>query len=81
MARRFRCKPKSRAYRSCSFGAVSAEPMDLWARSGIGTRWLVVVEDAGRGTHGHQGEEPFQPFAPNKRQLSSHGMETFFRLC
>ena len=45
---------------SCSVGASAAEPIDVWARAGIGTRWLVAIEDAGR--HGHPGGERFPPF-------------------
>ena len=50
-------------YLSCSMGAAAAEPIDMWARAGIGTRWLVAMEDAGCGRHGHPGREPFPPFA------------------
>ena len=51
---------------SCSMGAAAAEPIDLWARAEIGTRWLFAMEDAGCGRHGHPGGEPFPPFAPDK---------------
>ena len=53
-------------YLSCSVGAPAAEPVHVWARVGVGTRWLVAVEDAGCGRRGHPGGEPFQPFAPDK---------------
>ena len=43
----------------------AAEPVDVWARVGVGTRWLVGVEDAGCGRHGHPGGESFPPFAPD----------------
>ena len=52
-------------YLPCSVEAAGAEPIDVWARSGIGTRWLVAVESAGCGRHGHLGGEPFPPFAPH----------------
>ena len=42
-------------YLSCSVGAPAAEPVDVWARVGVGTRWLVEVEDAGCGRRGHPG--------------------------
>ena len=41
----------------------AAEPVNVWARVGVGTRWL--VEDAGCGRHGHPGGESFPPFAPD----------------
>ena len=50
---------------SCFVGAAAAEPIDLWTRSGIGTRWLVAVEDAGRGRHKHPDGECFPPLAPD----------------
>ena len=43
----------------------AAEPVDVWARVGVGTRWLVAVEDAGCGRHGRPGGESFPPFAPD----------------
>ena len=52
-------------YLSCSVEAPAAEPVDMWARVGVGTRWLVAVEDAGCGRHGRPGEESFPPFAPD----------------
>ena len=52
-------------YLSCSMEAAAAEPIDVWARAGIGTWWLVAMEDAGCGRHGHPGGEPFPPFAPD----------------
>ena len=48
---------------SCSVGAPAAEPVDVWARVGVGTRWLVAVEDAGGRRHEHPGGESFPPFA------------------
>ena len=42
-------------YLPCSLGAPAAEPVDAWARVGVGTRWLVAVEDAGCGRRGHPG--------------------------
>ena len=30
-------------------GAAATEPIDVWDRAAIGTRWLVVMEDAGYG--------------------------------
>ena len=50
---------------SCSVGAPAAEAVDVLARVGVGTRWLVAVEDAGCGRHGHPGGESFPPFAPD----------------
>ena len=52
-------------YLLCSMGAAAAEPIDVWTRSGIGTRWLLAVEDAKHGRHGHPGGESFPPFAPD----------------
>ena len=52
-------------YLSCSMGAAAAEPIGVWRRSGIGTRWLVVVEDADRGRHGHPGGESSPRCAPD----------------
>ena len=46
-------KLKYEPYLSCSVGAAAAEPVDVWARAGIGIRWLVAMEDAGCGRHGH----------------------------
>ena len=46
-------------YLSCSVGSPAAEPDDVWARVGVGTRWLVAVDDAGCGRHGHPGGESF----------------------
>ena len=56
-------KPNYEQYLLCSVGA--AEPVDVWARVGVGTRWLVAVEDAGCGRHGHPGGESFPMFAPD----------------
>ena len=50
---------------SCFVGAPASEPIDLWTRSGIDTRWLVALEDAGRGTHGHPDGESLPLFAPD----------------
>ena len=47
---------------SCSVGASAAEPIDVCARAGIGTRWMVATEDA--QTHGHSAGEPVPPFGP-----------------
>ena len=52
-------------YRSCSVGAPAAEPVDVWGRVGVGTRWLIAVESAGCGRHGHPGGESIPPFAPD----------------
>ena len=52
-------------YLSGSVGRPAAEPVDVWARVGVGTRWLVSVKDAGCGRHGHPGGESFPPFAPD----------------
>ena len=52
-------------YLSCPVGAPAAEPVDVWARVGVGTRWLVAMEDAGRGRPGHPAGESFPPFAPD----------------
>lgn len=52
-------------YLSYSIGTAAVEPVDVWARSGIGTSWLVAVEDAGCERHGHPRGEPFPPFAPD----------------
>ena len=46
-------------YLSCSVEAPAAEPVDVWARVAVGTRWLVAVEDAGCGRHEHPGGESF----------------------
>ena len=43
----------------------AAEPVDVWAQVGVGTKWLVAVEDAGGGRHGHPGGESFSTFAPD----------------
>ena len=48
---------------SCSVGASAAEPISVWARAGIGVRWLVAMEDAGR--HGHPGREHFPRVGPD----------------
>ena len=50
---------------SCSMRAAAAEPIDVWARAGIGTRWLFAMEDVGCGGHEHPGGESFSPFAPD----------------
>ena len=52
-------------YLSCSVGAPAVEPVFVWGRVGVGTRWLVAVEDAGCGRHGHPDRESFPPFAPD----------------
>ena len=52
-------------YLPCSVGVPAAEPVDVWGRVGVGTRWLVAVEDAGCGRHGHPGGESFPPLAPD----------------
>ena len=52
-------------YLPCSVGAPAAELVDVWARVGVGTRWLVAMEDAGCGRRGHPGGESFPPFAPD----------------
>ena len=46
-------------YLSCSVGAPAAEPVDVWARVGVGTRWLVAMDNAECGRHGHPGGESF----------------------
>ena len=33
---------------SCPVGASSADPVEVWARAGVGTRWPVAMEDAKR---------------------------------
>ena len=50
---------------SCSVRVPAAEPVDVWAQVGVGTKWLVAVEDAGGGRHGHPGGESFSTFAPD----------------
>ena len=52
-------------YLSCSMEAPAAEPVVVWARVWVGTRWLVAMEGAGCGRHGHPGAESFPPFAPD----------------
>ena len=52
-------------YLSCFVGDPAAEPVDVEGRVGVVTRWLVAVEDAGCGRHGHPGGESFPPFAPD----------------
>ena len=52
-------------YLSCSVGPSTAEPIDVWARVEVGTRWMVAVVDAGCGRHGHAGGESLPPFAPD----------------
>ena len=66
-------------YLSCSMGAAAAEPVGVQPRSGIGTRWLVAVELAGRGRHGHPGGV-FPTVCTRLKQQSGHVMSTFFRL-
>ena len=58
-------KPNYEQYLPCSVGAPAAEPVDMWAQVGVGTRWLVAVEDPGCGRRGHPSGESFPPFAPN----------------
>ena len=58
-------KPNYEQYLPCSVGAPAAELVDVWARVGVGTRWLVAVEDPGCGRRGHPSGESFPPFAPN----------------
>ena len=45
---------------SCSVGTSDAEPIEVWARAGVGTRMLVAVEYAPR--HGHPAGKPFPSF-------------------
>ena len=45
---------------SCSVGTSDAEPIEVWARAGVGTRMLVAVEYAPR--HRHPAGEPFPSF-------------------
>ena len=42
-------------YLPCSVGAPATGPVDVSAWIGVGTRWLVAVEDAGCGRHRHPG--------------------------
>ena len=39
--------------------APAAKPVDVWARVGVSTRWLVTMKDAGYGGHGHSGGNSF----------------------
>ena len=48
---------------SSSMRASGAEPIDVWARAGIGTRWLVAME--GARNHGHPAGKAFPPFGPD----------------
>ena len=48
-------------YRSSSVGAPAAEPVDVWGRVGVGTRWLVKVGDAGCGKRRHPDGDFFPP--------------------
>ena len=48
---------------SYSVGASDAEPIDVGARSGVGTAWLFAMEDARR--HERPAGEPFPPFGPD----------------
>ena len=50
---------------SCSIKTAAAKPIDVCARPGVGTRWLVAMEDVGCRRHGHPSGEPFPPFSPN----------------
>ena len=50
-------------YRSSSVGAPAAEPVDVWGRVGVGTRWLVKVGDAGCGKRRHPDGDFFPPCA------------------
>ena len=52
-------------YPSCSMGAAATESIDVWARAGIGTMWLVAMEYAGCGRHAHPDGEPSTPLAPD----------------
>ena len=63
MIRRFGCELKHGQYISCSVGAPAVEPVDVWGRVGVGTRWLVALEFAGCGRHRHPGGESFPSFA------------------
>ena len=40
-------------YLTYSVGVPAVEHVDVWARVGVGTRWLVAMEDAGCRRHGH----------------------------
>ena len=61
-------KPNFEQYLPCSVGAPAAEPVDVWARDGVGARWLVAVEDAGCGRHGHPQVENPSPACARLRQ-------------
>ena len=52
-------------YLSCSMRAAASEAIGVLGRAVIGTSWLVAMEDAGCGRHGHPGGAPFPPFAPD----------------
>ena len=62
MGLRFVVKLNYESNLSCSVGASTAEPIDVWARAGIGRRCLVAMKDAGR--RGHPGGELFPPCGP-----------------
>ena len=58
-------KPNYEQCLPCSVGAPAAEPVYVRGRVGVGTRWLVAVEDAGCGRHRHPGGESFPAFTPD----------------
>ena len=62
---------------SCSVGAVAAEPIDVWAGAGIGTRWLIAMEDTGCGRHGHPGGEPANRLHQTKAIIGSCHVDWF----
>ena len=52
-------------YLSCHVGAPATGPINVWAQVGVGTRWLVAMEDAGREMYGHPAGGSFPLFAPD----------------
>ena len=55
----FVVKPNFEKDLTYSVGAPPVEPVDVWARVGVGTMWLVAMEDAGCDRHQHPGVEAF----------------------
>ena len=78
MYRRFGCGTKLRAVSAVTVGVPAADPVYVWARVGVGTRWLVAVEDAECERHGHPGGESFTLFEPDQGNNHSSCHEKMF---
>ena len=67
-------------YLPCSVGAPAAVPVDVWARVGVGTRWLVAVGSLGVGGADTQLENPSDRLHQTEATITGHVINSCFCL-